>query len=569
MKRALLVLAVCAVIFSQMGCGGSSSATVPPAPFSFASTPIPTAGEGQTYSYTMGVTGAGQNTVTFHLDAGPDGASISGSTLTWVPSSAQSRTANQFSVTATAGTATDQQRWSVTPTGTVQGTQIVSYVTDSRVTQQPDDTSQVAISASAPDGRGGFTTLSGTGSNTGTYSVASVPGGYYWLQNGPITFVWTNQNTVDTGRDTLGQPSRTFPTLPTLVDLSLTGLSPWQNGDEQQLYVPTSNSYLDYAWNLNVGDTSLYQQVPWTTPLLDASQGDTIYLSQLVVAPVAGGRSVEALSNSAPPITGITQPDGTEIELDAALESVDQENLFRGNIAGSVFAQLESGMNPSAIPDSSYAFLDVHPAGTDYGWIGNTPDLVSFDGTDAPIRTDTDMGDIAYGNPYPEGWEPFLDYVHYVRLDYTAPGAVNAITHYAYLELQTTTMPTVTSPVTPSVGPVVSPKINGLDLFHDQAAVGTMPILSWTAPALGTPTGYEVEVYYLYNNGGDSQADKVGDLYTKTTTIQVPPGMLSSGSSYYFRISTVAEPGIDYETAPFRHAFPRAVAQALTGVVTP
>jgi hypothetical protein len=61
----------------------------------------------------------------------------------------------------------------------------------------------------------------------------------------------------------------------------------------------------------------------------------------------------------------------------------------------------------------------------------------------------------------------------------------------------------------------------------------------------------------------------VGEFYTTTTNIQLPPGILTDGANYFFRISASSEPGVDYSTAPFRHGLPHAIAQALSGVVTP
>jgi hypothetical protein len=134
MKTFLLLIITSTIIISQVGCAGVSHPAPPPSQLAFNSTPGAAASEGQPYSYSMTVTGAGQNAVTYHLLSGPSGASISGNALTWVPASDQARVANQFSVSATSGTSVVHQAWSVTPAGTVQGTMIVSYVNDSGTT---------------------------------------------------------------------------------------------------------------------------------------------------------------------------------------------------------------------------------------------------------------------------------------------------------------------------------------------------------------------------------------------------------------------------------------------------
>ena len=40
----------------------------------------------------------------------------------------------------------------------------------------------------------------------------------------------------------------------------------------------------------------------------------------------------------------------------------------------------------------------------------------------------------------------------------------------------------------PLVGPATSIAINGNDFFQDQPNAGTQPVVSWRAPAVGSPT---------------------------------------------------------------------------------
>ena len=62
--------------------------------------------------------------------------------------------------------------------------------------------------------------------------------------------------------------------------------------------------------------------------------------------------------------------------------------------------------------------------------------------------------------------------------------------------------------------------------------------------------------------------DGITSITLKTTSSQLPPGLLVCGNGYYFGISSVYEPNVDREIAPFRHNRPRGVAQGLSGVVT-
>jgi hypothetical protein len=83
------------------GCGSGSSPSAPPANPVFTSVPVTTDDEATLYSYQPAATSPDGSTVSFSLAQSPEGASVSGSTISWTPTHAQSRNANQFSVTAT------------------------------------------------------------------------------------------------------------------------------------------------------------------------------------------------------------------------------------------------------------------------------------------------------------------------------------------------------------------------------------------------------------------------------------------------------------------------------------
>lgn len=576
MKLSLQFVTISLLAAALAGCGGGSgngNSGVSPSyeSVSFTSTPPISASEGQTYTYNVSAENSGTSAISFRLTTGPAGAALSGNTLTWTPASSQARLANDFAITATAGAASARQNWSVTPSGTVRGTAIVTYRAASETVQQPEDISQSPPAAAVPNGEGGFTALAGTGSADGSFSVVRVPGGFYWLRTGPQTFVWTSSSNVDIGYDRIGRADTVLPASPTYLDLNLTSLNPWQADDRQQLYIANTDTWLDYDWTaegLEERATTLEERIPWTAPLLSAARGDEVQITQLVTTPALSGFSLQVAKKALGPLDNITQVDGTEMEVEGAMQTLVTDASVRASITGSAFAALEGAMNPAAITDSSYFYVDVHPAGTAQGWVGYTPDLVAFDGTGNPIRADVDMGDIAFANPYPTDWGMFFDYIHYIRVEYTAPGAVNSASADAYLELQDTTLPTASHPVAPLVGPVRNPMVDGASLFSDQAVLTTTPTLSWSAPSLGSATGYEVDIFSLQAAGADSVVEQVGELLTTTTSVQVPPGLLSPAQNYFFCVSAVSEPGKNYNAAPFRHAFPRGVAQALSGVIT-
>ena len=192
------ILAV--ALLGSCGGGDGKGNIVPPlGSIAFSSTPPSSASEGLTYNYIVTTNSSGQAPVTYQLAEGPSTATLLGDALTWIPSSSESRVQNRFSVIATSGNATAHQDWTLTPSGNVNGTAIVTYHTESGDTQQPEDLGQSPITAAVPDGKGGFTILTGAGSPNGTFAINGVPTGSYWLQTGPQTFVWTDSSSIDVG----------------------------------------------------------------------------------------------------------------------------------------------------------------------------------------------------------------------------------------------------------------------------------------------------------------------------------------------------------------------------------
>ena len=71
---------------------------------------------------------SGKSAVSFALTTAPAGAVLSGNTITWTPTTPQSRIANKFRVTATAAAGdVSTQSWAVTPSGTVHLSWIDTY----------------------------------------------------------------------------------------------------------------------------------------------------------------------------------------------------------------------------------------------------------------------------------------------------------------------------------------------------------------------------------------------------------------------------------------------------------
>ncbi len=86
---------------------------------------------------------------------------------------------------------------------------------------------------------------------------------------------------------------------------------------------------------------------------------------------------------------------------------------------------------------------------------------------------------------------------------------------------------------------VKNPTINHKNFFADRTGVGIAPTLRWSPPSVGTATYYNIQIYQLANNGGNTTKTLIANLYTSRTSLLVPKGLLTAGQAYVFRIRTL------------------------------
>jgi hypothetical protein len=98
--------------------------------------------------------------------------------------------------------------------------------------------------------------------------------------------------------------------------------------------------------------------------------------------------------------------------------------------------------------------------------------------------------------------------------------------------------------------------------------VGTGPTLSWQPPALGTPSGYIVTLYYLVPAGTGTSYNVLAIFRTTQAGMQLPSGSLTPGYTYVFKVTAIQQ-NRDMLAAPFRLSLPRGTADVLSGMITP
>lgn len=173
---------------------------------------------------------------------------------------------------------------------------------------------------------------------------------------------------------------------------------------------------------------------------------------------------------------------------------------------------------------------------------------------------------LEYHNPFPSDWPLLLRIVAPYAMQVTVPGATPGYV-FAELAIVSEVGPTMAQNIV--IGPVREIRVNGTSAIGDLANVSTTPRLSWSAPQLGTATGYVVTVHRLFQVGGSTRDEQVLELVSTSTEVLIPPGYLDSGQSYLVRIDALAMPNTDLASAPRRRSLPFAIAGALSGIIRP
>jgi hypothetical protein len=513
--------------------------------------------------------------VTFALTNGPSGAKLSGNTIAWTPAAEQSRIPDNFTVTATAsGGASATQSWTVTPSGTVRISRVDTLWNETGSTTKPFDWSSIAsnVAALVPQPDGSFQTLSGTAGANGTFEIPNVPAGYYWLKIGSGVIYWTSSSTFDMGSDSFvpaAGATRTTSTATTSFNFHFTSLDPVNDLLQVDAlesgfptYVGPANASVAYSSNVDFSSIKTL----FARQYEPASFGS---INGYVMGPEL------TLSNQSLTVGGTNNIGGA---LNPAVPA--SINL---SIQGSAWAPLFNHVAPTATGANGGAFyLSVQPYIAADGpnvFLPNQAmpiNLISADGgfsglfaptcpANPSLASDVDAGTVQYSDPFPANWRRIFRVCQTASVVIPLPGGHNQ--GIILTNTQTTSLPTAT--VKPMLSSVQNPKINGADLFTAATVNPTAVTLSWDAPAIGTPYGYNVSVLSPTTlPGGGITYQSSTTLSTAKTSMTIPPGVLASGQTYLFIVRSLADGKTNVETSPLRSALPTAGAEIVSAPIT-
>jgi hypothetical protein len=421
------------------------------------------------------------------------------------------------------------------------------------------------------------------------FSVPNVPEGRYLLQvdtvaSGAPYQLWTDvlqlveltTSTPDFSTVVAARPDLQIARSATPITLDVFNLTPWVKaqsaaaaGDQILIAGSQSDAYVRphgrYAPSVAAGATSARFSFDWalmsTLPqvgLPDASKGDVEFVYQRSTVDIGSGATHGLLhfASRFARLDALTLQDGQPASITATLADAPQAGSLSAALANAQFAAFAPQVHPTARPSTvhgvsvvavphSLEFPDQPQSGTPLLWI------------EGPPAVDVDYGLIRYGQFLGEPWREarFVAYDFDVDLgpDFLAPvGSFNS-----WLPASSP------QPIAPVLGPPRQPRIEGRDAFFEQSGVGTEPLLSWSAPSLGSATSYAVRI----RAAGGTQEIAIS-VYTGTS-VRAPAGLLSKGVRYSATITAVSAPWDVLNRAPLRTGMPLHMADCVTSAFVP
>ena len=601
--RRLLSLALISLTSASLvlftACGGGSGNIRQSMPV-FTSTPVTAATQSVVYTYTLAATDPTGGAVTFSLTTAPTGATLSGSTISWTPTAAQSRTPNSFTATASTSGGSATQSWSVSPAGTVTVSWINDYWGPGGPIPYPvSPSASLTVSAVVPQADGSIIVLPGSTVSPGIITIDAVPAGNYWLTFGSslvgalTNAIWTTTSSFDAGRWIAGFVPGTAPSSTTTFQVALSGLDS----------VPASTSvYFDPA--IRNALFGLFLDSPNSTTLnatlnITSTTDWTVTTQQFLAqyeASTFGPWSTLNIGASA--TTALTFTNGGTNPVTVTLSPSAPANPIDVNVIGTQWAALFNNAAPApASPMASGLTIAVEPFVSGQGvftpssenlLLTGTPLLGAHNifffptptgcdpggffplpqSTQPAILTDQDLGQLTYGDPFSPA-NPNTSWIHtetfceQTQVPVPIPGSN---TPALFTLVDSATVSPSSTAIVPVVSQIQSPTIDGGSLFTLATLSNATPMLSWTAPATGSPFAYRVFVYVLQTVNGTPLYANAGTFLTSQTSVTLPP--LSGGNTYVFAVAAMVDGGANEQVQPFRSVIPVGSATVISAPFT-
>jgi hypothetical protein len=403
---------------------------------------------------------------------------------------------------------------------------------DAGMDQAPDLSSVTPI-VGFIDADGAYHERSGTATTDGHFDFMNVPSAVAQLNVGDGEVYVTDALSISLRYDVAGRAGLSSASKGTTLDLALDGLSPWQASDSLMLAVPSAGIYqLGLEYNSPTTIAAAATTVPTFTavedyePLFTDTDAAWLYqvrpdsLGNLTV--IRGGAvSAVALSDAGSATASVTLadvPQGTMVlDWDVPAFAALAPQVIAGAQPGG--GSYSIGRAPGGVMPSPYYFGGP---------------LLSIGSAGSARLQQT----VTYGDPFPASWPRFVD----ADFFFAVPFTVNGQSVDVFADASTvTTKPGTISPV---IGPPANIQVDGKS---GPASIGENPIVTWDAPALGTPDGYVVDVELLDASYGFGYT--VFEALAPANVREVAVSISQPGA-YVIVVGAVTAPGSDLATRP-------------------
>ncbi len=446
------------------------------------------------------------------------------------------------------------------------GTVIYTYYgTSATPVTVPADLASVSVDALVWSGSS-WTKYAGTGTAAGSFTIPGVPSGPFLVDIDDSSYLYTSARTLDLGADLGGRSTAAVGTPANTIAGTITGLQAW-NAEDVFYWNSPNGAGAAYGFagaEPMPGATTLSttEISSWQGALIDASQGDILYATQLSFETTASAQ-YEVVSGFAA-FTGVEQTAGAALDVVGALTTVPATESIFINFQAAEFATAAAAISPDGVPYTPSINVITMPGAAAVGFVSYDVNLLDLNAGTSNVN----VGSVSYGNPFPATWGELAYPNVGATVTYTAKGATTGAPLSGTVFSTEPVSQVGTSAIAPVVTPVAAPLINGRSLATAQTGVGPTPTVSWSAPSTGTPTAYRVTLYDVVNASGATNVNYVAEIVTTTTSLPLPPGRLTPGHSYALVITAVTTP-IDANTNPYRGSPNYASADYLTALISP
>jgi hypothetical protein len=401
----------------------------------------------------------------------------------------------------------------------------------------------------APDG---FVVRTATGAADGSFAIPDVPEGTYYFKWTPPGFSFPEIYVLEGSQPNLsfprsGRPNKELATVvPTWMTFSVNGISPWSADDWFEVLIPALGAYWVFPFYgffepPTDGADSMRATAAWhSRGRALVRPGDLVYVAQLTPGTSSTGVVVKTLSRLMLTKDLFVKNGGTANLLQGRMSALTKNQTVAISFRRQQFGAYEDAMTPEGNVLEWVAGLVVDPMPGDASSTTFTHDLVIFQvpsGSD-----DVDMGAVIYADPYPTHWLRYYFGSVTVQRTYLAPGATTGALANATLTVNRQKTASVAE-IVPVVSPARTPTLNGMDLMTDLTvplAADQGPIeIAWTAPEKGSPNRFDLTIYQLRVDAGNTRFSAVVRFRTAGNRVLVPKDLLPVPGIYFAYLNAI------------------------------